>query len=86
MTNLLRLLELPEEVQEMVSTGSLTMGHARALLGLAGAKEQRTVAAEIVKKRLNVRQVEALVNSLNEATEPPRDGRPARRRLAARSG
>jgi len=74
-TNLLRLLELPEEVQEMVSGGSLTMGHARALLGLAGADEQNAVAVEIVKKRLNVRQVEAMVNSLNEATEPPRDGK-----------
>ncbi len=75
-TNLLRLLELPGEVQEMVSSGSLTMGHARALLGLAGADEQKAVAAEIVKKRLNVRQVEALINSLNEATEPPRAGQP----------
>ena len=47
------------------------MGHARALLALAGAEEQITVAEEIVRKRLSVRQVEEFVQSLNAATEPP---------------
>lgn len=73
-TNILRLLELPAEVQEMVSRGTLTMGHARALLGLAGAEEQKAVAGEIAKKRLNVRQVEALIQTLNQAAEPPKEG------------
>lgn len=70
-TNILRLLELPKSVQEQVSRGTLTMGHARALLGLAGAEEQVVVAEEIVRKRLSVRQVEEFIQSLNAATQPP---------------
>lgn len=69
-TNFLRLLDLPEEVQLMVSRGTLSMGQARALLGLAGGEEQKAVAEEIVRKRLSVRQVEALIQSLNAATDP----------------
>jgi len=70
-TNMLRLLELPKSVQEQVSRGTITMGHARALLGLAGEEEQVAVAEEIVRKRLSVRQVEEFIQSLNSATEPP---------------
>ncbi len=69
-TNFLRLLELPEEVQAMVSRGTLTMGHGRALLSLATAEEQTAVADEVVRKRLSVRQIEALIQSLNAATDP----------------
>ena len=74
-TNMLRLLELPAEVQSHVSRGTITMGHARALLGLAGAEEQKTLAAEIIKKRMSVREVETLVQDLNTATEPPGPGK-----------
>jgi ParB family transcriptional regulator, chromosome partitioning protein len=69
-TNFLRLLELPDEVQAMVSRGTITMGHGRALLGLATAEEQSAVADEVARKRLSVRQVEALIQSLNAATDP----------------
>jgi ParB family chromosome partitioning protein len=69
-TNFLRLLDLPEDVQAMVSRGTLSMGHARALLGLATSEEQATVAKEVVRKKLSVRQVEALIQSLNVATDP----------------
>lgn len=69
--NMLRLLDLPKSVQEHVSRGTLSMGHARALLGLAGAEEQVTVAEEIIRKRLSVRQVEEFIQVLNAATEPP---------------
>lgn len=72
-TNFLRLLELPEEVQAMVSRGTLTMGHGRALLGLANATEQIDVADSAVRKRLSVRQLEALIQSLNAATDPTAD-------------
>ncbi len=74
-TNILRLLDLPEEVQEQVSRGTITMGHARALLGLAGADEQKALAVEIVRKRLSVRQVEVFIQALNQATEPPTEGK-----------
>lgn len=55
--NLLRLLNLPEEIKEMLDKGELTMGHARALLGSQDALQ---LAEEVVRKGLNVRQTEAL--------------------------
>lgn len=61
--NLLRLLSLPSSVQDLVDEGSLSMGHARALIGHANAS---SLAKEIVKKGLNVRQTEALVKPANE--------------------
>lgn len=82
-TNMLRLLDLPQEVQAFVSRGTLSMGHARALLGLAGADEQKTLAEEIVRKRMSVRQVEAFIQALNEATDPPGGGK-ARKKAGGR--
>ncbi len=58
LANTMRLLKLPESVQALVRDGSLSAGHARALIGREDAE---TVALEIVKKGLNVRDVEALV-------------------------
>jgi ParB family chromosome partitioning protein len=58
-TNLLRLLQLSAPVQEMLMSGALEMGHARALLPLGGA-EQIQAANEIVAKGLSVREAEAL--------------------------
>jgi ParB family chromosome partitioning protein len=69
--NFLRLLELPGEVLALVSRGTLTMGHARALLGLANEDEQRTLAEDAVRRRLSVRQVEELVQALRKHGEPP---------------
>ena len=58
LANTMRLLKLPESVQALVRDGSLSAGHARALIGREDAEE---VAKEIVKRGLNVRDVEALV-------------------------
>ena len=58
LANTMRLLKLPESVQALVRDGSLSAGHARALIGREDAEE---VALEIVKRGLNVRDVEALV-------------------------
>ena len=85
--NFLRLLDLPAPVQAAVSRGTLSMGHARALLGLRNHEEQAKVADEIVRKKLSVRQVEELIATLNasapaSATEAaaakakPEKGRP----------
>jgi ParB family transcriptional regulator, chromosome partitioning protein len=63
-TNLLRLLELPDTVQDDVSRGTLTMGHARTLLGLATPQQMAEVANLIKEKQYSVRQTEALVNRL----------------------
>ncbi len=60
-TNTLRLLRLPPEVQQMVSEGAISAGHARALLGLESAAAQSQLAQLIVKQGLSVRQVENLV-------------------------
>jgi ParB family chromosome partitioning protein len=59
-TNLLRLLNLSEPVQQMLLTGDLEMGHARALLALDGAR-QILEANEIVAKKLSVRDAERRV-------------------------
>lgn len=63
-SNLIRLLELAPEVQQLLADGSLSMGHARALLGLSGARSQAAAAADIVARGLSVRQTEALVKQL----------------------
>jgi ParB family transcriptional regulator, chromosome partitioning protein len=59
-TNTLRLLKLPSQVQEYVQTGSLTAGHARALVGREDAEN---LAQRIMYEDLNVREVEALVQA-----------------------
>ncbi len=62
-TNLLRLLTLPEGVKAMINAGELTMGHARAIIT---AKNPEEIAKEIVKKGLSVRQAEALAKKLSD--------------------
>ena len=64
-SNLLRLQELDETVKEMVETGQLEMGHARALLGLKG-EQQRALARQVARRGLTVRQTEALVRQQSE--------------------
>lgn len=69
-TNLLRLVNLPDEVQTMLIHGDLEMGHARALLGLQGA--QLVLAARhVVAIGLNVRQTEAYVRKLQQPEKTP---------------
>jgi len=63
-SNLIRLLELAPEIQQLLANGALTMGHARALLGLSGARSQAAAAKDIVARGLSVRQTEALVKKL----------------------
>ncbi len=58
--NALRLLKLPESVRELLRDGSISAGHARALLTLDSEDAMLTVAEEIIKKDLSVRQTEAL--------------------------
>ena len=69
--NYARLLLLPPEVQADVAAGALTMGHARALLGLAEAEAQRRAAREVVDGGLSVRETEALVKKLANPLSPP---------------
>jgi ParB family chromosome partitioning protein len=63
-SNLLRLMELADEVKEMLEQRRIEMGHARALLGLTSRRQQIEVAGLVAKKSLSVRETEALVRSL----------------------
>jgi ParB family chromosome partitioning protein len=63
-TNTLRLLKLPHAVKEDMVAGRVSMGHARALLGLESAKDIETLRREILKKDMNVRQAEDRVRHL----------------------
>jgi len=74
--NFIRLLELPQSVQERVSRGTVSVGAARALLALGSAAEQEAAAQEIEGGALNVRQVEEFV----------RERTPGRRRKVAATG
>jgi ParB family chromosome partitioning protein len=60
--NFLRLLELPGEVQERVSRGTISMGHARALLGVTTPERQIKLAIEIEERGLSVREAERLAS------------------------
>jgi ParB family transcriptional regulator, chromosome partitioning protein len=63
-SNLLRLMELAEEVKQLLEQRSIEMGHARALLGLTSRRQQIEVANLVAKKGLSVRDTEALVRRL----------------------
>lgn len=68
-SNLLRLLELHDEVKVLVDKGELEMGHARAILG-APKEQQFEIAQQVIKRSLTVRAVEKLVRELNEGPVP----------------
>lgn len=61
--NYIRLLQLPQEVQYCLANRSLSMGHARALLSLEDPEVQKSIAEQIVKKNLSVREVEQTVKN-----------------------
>jgi ParB family chromosome partitioning protein len=71
-TNIVRLLKLPKEVQLLVAEHRISMGHARAILGLPDATTQIQIAEKAAAQNLSVRQVEAMVQELT--SERPREG------------
>ena len=73
--NLMRLLKLPDEVRADVANGTLSMGHARALLGLADPAAQRHAAREVISRGLSVRDAEHLVRSLDSGETTTRQAR-----------
>ncbi|HUH04352.1 MAG TPA: ParB/RepB/Spo0J family partition protein [Kofleriaceae bacterium] len=75
-TNALRLLKLPPSVRQLVEDAKLSMGHARALLGLDSVADIEATARTVVAKGLSVRATEALVRT--RGTGASRSGRPAR--------
>ena len=68
-TNMLRLLDLPESVCELLRNGELSQGHARALLGLDREEDIPALVERILDKQMSVREVEAAVKRLNAIAE-----------------
>lgn len=64
--NLVRLLTLPPKIQQLISDGKISMGHGRALLGLRKKEKLSLIAEKTMKEGLNVRQLEQLIQQLNE--------------------
>lgn len=83
--NMLRLLELPDEVLTLVQDEKLSMGHARAILGLNDEEKMLPLAEMTVERELSVREVEALVRKYNtvpeEIPEVPEDNAAMQRRI-----
>jgi ParB family chromosome partitioning protein len=75
-SNLLRLLELADEVKTLVEHRELEMGHARALLGLEQKRQQAEVAALVASKKLSVRETEALVRRLQTGPQSLKEETP----------
>jgi ParB family transcriptional regulator, chromosome partitioning protein len=63
--NHIRLLTLPNQIQQLISEGKLSMGHGRTLLGLKKKDHVKPLVEKIIREQLNVRQVEGIVQQLN---------------------
>jgi len=61
--NVVRLVNLPSEVQQLIESNQLSMGHAKVILGIPGQDEQRKIAQLVVSKGLSVRETEKLIES-----------------------
>jgi len=64
--NHIRLLSLPSKIQELIASGKISMGHGRALLGLRQKAKIPALVEKIIQESLNVRQLEKLIQHLNE--------------------
>jgi len=62
--NVVRLIQLPSDIQQLLESNQLSMGHAKVILGLSGQNEQLRVAHLVVSKSLSVRETEKLIESL----------------------
>jgi ParB family chromosome partitioning protein len=75
--NFLRLRQLPDQIKDSIQKGSLSMGHARALLGSETSSQQTVAWRAVVSKGLSVRETENLVKRLKTATEKSKKGPPS---------
>jgi ParB family chromosome partitioning protein len=80
-SNTLRLLELPEEIQKALQFGQITEGHGRALLMVADPNLRHAVFKKVLEGKLSVRETEALAKQV-EAGEAPPDASPAKKAVA----
>ena len=68
--NYLRILKLPDEIKTFINSSSISMGHAKALLALESKQKQISVAKDVVKRGLSVRETEALCRKLSQPPVP----------------
>lgn len=68
--NFVRLLSLPSEIKDYVSRGTLSMGHARAIVGVKNEHQQIELADQVVEQSLSVRALEDAIHKLNEQKQP----------------
>lgn len=94
-TNYMRLLKLPAELQIAIRDNKITMGHARALINIDDQQTQLTILKNIISKDLSVREVEEIVRNLNkqpsarrqpQAIELPRELEEQRENIASKFG
>lgn len=78
LSNTLRLLELPEDMQKALEFGHLTEGHGRALLMIEDSPERRRIFALALSQKLSVREVEDLARQANAGQSPAVEGKPAK--------
>jgi len=76
-TNYLRLLRLPEDVQQLLEEEKLSMGHARALLGIDDIDMQRRIAQNVVERSLSVRETERVIKRIIAGASPAMATQPA---------
>ncbi len=74
--NHVRLLALPESTQDLITAGELSMGHGRALLGLKKKSQLTAIVDKILKEKINVRQLEQLIQQTNEHTPREKKKKP----------
>lgn len=79
-TNALRLLNLPEDMQNMLERGEMTAGHARTLLSFKNEDQMRTAARRVTMEGISVRELEKMAKRANEE-KPEKADKPAKRRI-----
>ncbi|MCM3588137.1 ParB/RepB/Spo0J family partition protein [Mesobacillus maritimus] len=78
LANTIRLLSLPPKIQGFISEGKISMGHGRALLGLRNKDQLQAVAEKVLREGLNVRQLELLIQELNNKAPKEKKKKPVK--------
>ena len=79
-TNALRLLNLPEDMQNMLERGEMTAGHARTLLSFKNEDQMKAAARRVTMEGISVRELEKMAKRANEE-KPEKADKPAKRRI-----
>ena len=79
--NSMRLLDLQKDVQKFLANGQISVGHAKAILGIKDKKSQRTAADEVIRRKLTVRATEKLVHDYQNEESPTRRTAPTGSKL-----